>query len=163
MRRAAGCRRRDRRGIPVGGTLLAAFTLLAGCGADGVFSQLAIPVAYRSVTLVSGDRGALHATAGLYVELANVSTRTITGFELAFDLYREGEPLPARGNNSFSVVAETRLEAGDSATFCVSLDTVPGAADEGVSAHRVRARTVVFSDGSRWRNTGAHVHHGEPS
>lgn len=147
----------------VGGMLLAASALLAGCAAGGLLAQVAIPVAYRSVTLVTGDRGALHETAGLYVELANVSARTITGVELAFDLYRDGEPLPAAGANSFSVLAETHLAAGDTATFCVSLDTVAGAADEGVAAHRVRARTVTFSDGTRWVNSGGHVYREEAS
>ncbi|MFW5741717.1 MAG: hypothetical protein ACOC2D_00455 [Spirochaetota bacterium] len=146
-----------------GGIVFAVSALLAGCTAGGLLAQITFPVAYRSVGLVAGDRGALHETAGLYVELANVSERTITGVELAFDLYRDGEPLPAAGANSFSVLAETHLAAGDTATFCVSLDTVAGAADEGVAAHRVRARTVTFSDGTRWVNPGGHVDREEAS
>lgn len=140
------------------GVLLAGLVLLAGCSVVALLPELAIPVAYRSVTLETGDRGALHAVAGLYVELENVSERTITSVELAFDLYRNGDPLPAAGANSFSVAVETRLDAGEIASFCVSLDAVSGAGDDGVVARRVRARSVVFEDGSRWRNTGSHVY-----
>ncbi len=150
--------RASRASLAAVGVLLAGLVPLAGCSGVAWLPELAIPVAYRSVTLEAGDRGALHAVAGLYVELENVSERTITSVELAFDLYRDGNPLPAAGANSFSVAVETRLDAAAIASFCVSLDAVPGAGDDGVVARRVRARSVVFEDGSRWRNTGSHVY-----
>lgn len=149
--------------IGAGGALVAVAAMLAGCGADDVLPRLAVPVAYRSVTLVAGDRGALHAVAGLYVELANVSTRTIAEVDLAFELFREGEPLPGPGANDFGVTVAARIAPGETASLCVSLDAVPGSGEAGVVARRVRARSVRFEDGTRWWNTGAHVYREEAS
>ncbi len=122
-----------------------------------------IPIAYRSVTVVSGERGALHEYAGLYYTLENVSVGAISGLDIEFELYDdEGRPLAPAGTNLFRVALDTFIEPGAAATFCTSLDSVVGSHADAILVARFRVRTVLFDDGSRWRNPGGHVYSEEP-
>lgn len=132
---------------------------LTGCGLIFDVSPFDIPIEYRTVYVLTGSRGALHDRAGLYYELANVSGRTIVRLDIAFDLFDgEGAPIPRAGANSHLIVLESVIVAGGTARFCTSLDSIIGEHTDGVAPARFRVRSVLFDDGSSWRNLTGHVY-----
>ena len=105
-----------------------------------------------------GDRGGLHERAGLYYELANVSSRVIVNIVVAFDLYEpESRPYPAQGANRFVVHLDETLDPGQEHSFCTSLDTVVSVRTDVISPSRFHVRSITFADGAIWRNRGFHV------
>jgi hypothetical protein len=117
------------------------------------------PIEYVSVVPVSGDRGALHARAGITYAVTNVSGKEITWFQIAFDLYDENaRPLPEQGGNSFYADVSTSLAAGATVTLVTSLDDVFAAQPGPFAVSRFRVATAAFADGSRWSNIVGHVY-----
>jgi hypothetical protein len=131
---------------------------LAGCDAMGERLRLPAPIAYGSVRIDEGDRGALYRRAGLHYDIVNVSPRRLVEIEFAFDLYHGDDPYPDPGRNSFYTVVGCAVPPGSSVSFCTSLDPVVGEDAQYLEVARFRARLVRFEDGSVWRNTGAHVY-----
>ncbi len=139
--------------------VLVVAAVLPGCELIPGELYLGTPIAYRSVTIVSGERGALHRHAGLYYALENVSVRRISSLEIEFALYDgEGRALPRPGANVFRVALDTSIDPGAVASFCTSLDEVGADHADALVVARFRVRTVWFDDGSRWRNPGGHVY-----
>ncbi len=138
----------------------------AACTGCSLFPDVwhaGVPVAYRSVAVVTGARGSLHEYAGLYYSLQNVSTKRIIRMEIAFELYDSADrPLPGPGANGFRLTLDSSIEPGATGSYCTSLDSVVSEQTDAITAARFRVRTAVFEDGSRWRNTGGHVYREEP-
>ena len=117
------------------------------------------PVEYVAVTTVTGDRGALHARAGVYYTLANVDSRQIVSLQIAFDLYdAESQPVPGQGANSFYTDVEASLASGATVQFVTSLDEVFSAVPESLSVGRFRVASARLEDGATWTNTGGYVY-----
>ena len=145
--------------LPLAAPLALVIATLGACSLPWTsWRPLAAPVEYPAVELVVADRGSLHERAGLYVTVTNVDSREIVSLELAWDLFNEADvPYPEPGRNSFWTRVSGSIVPGATVSYCVSLDPVVGPGDPAPALARFRARTVTFADGSRWRNSGAHV------
>jgi hypothetical protein len=132
--------------------------MLAGCGRT-FFSEL--PIEYESVSLIYGDYGELHSTAGVHYSLRNVGTQEIVTLMIAFDLYEQtpsgttvAYPSPAEHRRHASV--DSVIPAGMSQRFVTSLDDVMPEQRK-LMISRFRVEQAVFSDGTSWNNLGGHV------
>jgi hypothetical protein len=116
------------------------------------------PIHYESVSVVVGDRGALHSVAGLYSAIGNATDREITELELGFSLFgSHGEPVPGFGTNSFVAGVAQRIPAGESVWLCTSLDRHVPAGVTALSVSRFRVTSATFADGTTWQNPGSYV------
>lgn len=133
----------------------------------GIFASCGVPllgpapVEYESVTILIGDRGAMHSVAGLYYSIGNTTDREIVGLEIDFSLFDDaGAPVPAFGANSFTAAVHLRISAGNSASLCTRLDDYLPSGIVSLVVSRFRVSTATFADGSVWRNPGSYVYPG---